>query len=303
MLQRPMPSSGAGSPPLEALRVTSALRVRLEAASPAAGQVVSVYASTANLAWGDGGLVALHGPGDLRAPFAAAVPDGLVARLRPGSRVRREDGAIAIGDLTLVWRGADVVDVRVPPARPNARVPALGAAADTGSRGSAFETGLGRNVLSALVEGLVGGDPERVLSAALGLIGLGPGLTPAGDDCLVGVFAVLHRAAARWLASVPALRDGIDAAARTATTSVSAEFLRHALDGLFAEPLVALVTATTEDAAHGAAQRLRAHGATSGADTLLGVALGLLAVDSPSGVGRGAPLRAIAWPGGWARRA
>jgi hypothetical protein len=276
----------AGSLSAQALRVTSALHARLESAARDAGEVMSVHASAANIVWSDGGLLTLHGPGDLRAPFAAAVPDGLVARLRPGTRVCRKDGAIAIGDLTLAWRDAEVVDVRVLPAGPGARIAWLLAAADAGSRGCAFETGLGGHVLLALAEGLADRDPQRVLAAACGLIGLGPGLTPAGDDCVVGVLAVLHRTAARWLASVPALRDGIEAAARGATTSVSAEFLRHALDGLFAEPLMDLVMATTEDAAHDGALRLRAHGATSGADTLLGVALGLLAIDAPCEVGR-----------------
>ena len=231
--------------------------------------------------------MALHGPGDLRAPFAAAVPDGVVPRLRPGTSVRRADGALAIGDLSLVWRTALVADVRVPPAGREVPVRALRAAAAAGSRGSAFEMGLGREVLPALAAGLARHDGERVLRAARGLIGLGPGLTPAGDDCLVGVLAVLHRVDAGWLASVPALREGIGAAARGATTSVSAEFLRHALDGLFAEALVDLVTATTGEGAHEGARRLRAHGATSGADTLLGVTLALGAVEAPARSGRG----------------
>jgi hypothetical protein len=281
-----MPPCRAGSLSVEVLRVSSALRARLEAAPLDAGQVMSVYASAANLAWSDGGVVALHGPGDLRAPFAAAMPDRVVPRFRSGTSVRRTGGALAIGDLTLVWRTARVADVRVPPAGPGAPLPALGAAA-AGSRGSAFEMGLGREVLPALVEGLACHDGERVLRAARELIGLGPGLTPAGDDCLVGVLAVLHRVDAAWLASVPALRDGIGAAARAGTTSVSAEFLRHALHGLFAEPLVDLVTATTGEGAHEGARRLRAHGATSGADTLLGVALALRAVESRAGYGRG----------------
>jgi hypothetical protein len=288
MLRPPLrPPPRAGSFPVRALRVTSALRARLEAAPHHAGEVVSVHASAANLSWSDGGLVALHGPGALRAPFAAAVPDGVVPRLRPGDPVRRAAGAIAIGALTLLWETAAVADVRVPPAGPGVCVAALRTAAAQGSRGSAFEMGLGQDALWALAEGLAHHDLERVLGAARGLIGLGPGLTPAGDDCLVGVLAVLHRVDAPWLASVPALRDGIRAAARAATTSVSAEFLRHALDGLFGETLVDFVTAANADGAQEGARRLRAHGATSGADTLLGVALALEAVGSTAGSGRG----------------
>ena len=241
---------------------------------------MSVHASAANLAWHDGGLVTLHGPGDLGAPFAAAVPAGIAARLQPGALVERRDGALNIGGLTLSVGGAEVVDAAMP--RAGARISAgalLAAAARTG-RSSAIRAGLGHEACAAVAEGLALDDPALLLRGARGLIGLGPGLTPAGDDCLVGVLAMMHRARPAGLVAAPGVRTGM-AALLTRTTAVAAEFLRHAIQGLFAEPLLALATADTEDGAHAAARRLCRRGATSGADTLAGIALAL------AGLGRG----------------
>jgi hypothetical protein len=262
------------------LRVPSTLRARLESGAADGGLVLSAHASAVNIEWRAGGLMALHGPGYLRAPFAAAVPDRALGRLHRGALVWQRHGAIQADGISLRWRGAAVVDTRLPRAEPDWCPRPLLAAAVEESRGSALDGPLGRDARRALVAGLGRRDVARFLEGARGLIGLGPGLTPAGDDFLVGVLAVLHRLDPGWLSAVSALRTAIGAAPPARTTTVAAEFLRHALDGLFAEPLVHLLTAATEDGARGAARRLRAGGATSGRDALLGVADALGAVSS-----------------------
>lgn len=117
------------------------------------------------------------------------------------------------------------------------------------------------------------GDEVRTQAALSSLAGLGPGLTPSGDDALVGFACGLHAAGAapEWLADLCE-----DAAQRT--TDVSASFLRHAADARFSEPLRELamgVAANDGDAARRAARRALDLGATSGADGVVGLLAGV----------------------------
>jgi hypothetical protein len=113
------------------------------------------------------------------------------------------------------------------------------------------------------------------------LVGRGPGLTPAGDDAIVGILAVLHRlgphnAVAPLVAALTPLLDR--------TTAISAHFLRLAMRGAFTEALVDVVdaVATTDGPTDVQIRRLLATGATSGADALAGVVAALtIATDQP----------------------
>ena len=106
------------------------------------------------------------------------------------------------------------------------------------------------------------------------LLGLGEGLTPSGDDCLVGALAILLYVDGDWLP-----RDGsaglgvIAGSARERTTAVGREFVLHAIAGRFSEPVLAVLRAAAPDAQRRAVERLAGLGATSGADTLCGMRL------------------------------
>jgi hypothetical protein len=98
--------------------------------------------------------------------------------------------------------------------------------------------------------------PEPLVSE---LAGLGPGLTPAGDDLLAGYIAglvLLHGQRKK------AIRLADDAAARTG--SLSATLLRHAALGEVPEPVHALL-------ATGDARPLLSFGHSSGAAWLRGL--------------------------------
>ena len=96
--------------------------------------------------------------------------------------------------------------------------------------------------------------------------GLGPGLTPSGDDALAGVLL-----AARL--SRPEAEDHLVALAKTvATHEISRAFLIWAARGQSIEPVHRLLAG---DAA--AARDLAAFGHTSGADLALGLHFGLRA--------------------------
>lgn len=243
------------------MRLGEAALERLSGAPGTAHRVHSVFHRAVNIVCHDGRLVTLHGPGLLAAPFAAAVvslpPRGALA---PG---------MALPASMLDWRDAERASLTMPAGPLAYRPEALGAATGAAALGSVT----GRRAQSRLARALAARDADRVAAAALGLVGFGEGLTPAGDDCLVGALAAVHRLAAGWLAARPALRARLAEAAVGRTTAIAREFLLHALEGRFAEPVLQVLAAGSEEAAGRAASRLVAMGATSGADTLAGIRL------------------------------
>ncbi len=124
---------------------------------------------------------------------------------------------------------------------------------------------------------------DRAAAARLyPLIGLGPGLTPVGDDVIVGYLAGL------WVSFGPS-EPGADFVARLgrrvrgaarATTAISQLYLDAAADGQVSEPVFNLLRAfgqeseTSFDAALQSALRV---GASSGAGGVLGLLTGLAA--------------------------
>ena len=63
---------------------------------------------------------------------------------------------------------------------------------------------------------------------------MGEGLTPAGDDCLVGTLAVIQRFDRAWLVAHPEIQASVRQRAWTGTTVVAREFIVPALAGHFA---------------------------------------------------------------------
>jgi hypothetical protein len=142
-----------------------------------------------------------------------------------------------------------------------------------------------------LLAGARAGDIDLAVDGARGLIGLGEGLTPSGDDLLVGFSAVL-RAVASPLD--PGLAQACARLARGRTTRVAEVFLTHAGRGEYSARIHGLVRAlgaerhaprvaggpSAEPLAAGRVSLADAFtlalgwGASSGADTLLGVLLG-----------------------------
>ncbi len=126
------------------------------------------------------------------------------------------------------------------------------------------------------------GDEPRAANAAGRLIGLGPGLTPSGDDALVGFLAALH-ATGHPMAGFATGALG-DISART--TAVAATLLRHAAAGAFAECVHDLLAGLLDPdrlTATPAMERAAARGASSGIDCLVGVLDGLDAAASGPG--------------------
>jgi hypothetical protein len=115
------------------------------------------------------------------------------------------------------------------------------------------------------------GDLGGAIAATMDLIGLGVGLTPSGDDYLVGFLAGLE---ASRQPGHPALAAAIAANAPSRTTEIGASMLIHAARGEYAERLhdvlLAIASPSGEELDR-AIVRALAYGATSGADTLVGL--------------------------------
>ena len=122
-----------------------------------------------------------------------------------------------------------------------------------------------------LVHGLLTRSTEQCLAGAKALAGLGGGLTPAGDDFIVGV--MLATWAGLYGSGAEALRQPIVEAAAPLTTTLSAAYLRAAARGECMAQWHALFEAllcSGAQAMRAAMRALMAIGHTSGADTLAG---------------------------------
>jgi len=119
-------------------------------------------------------------------------------------------------------------------------------------------------------------DPVAAGEAAAALIGLGPGLTPSGDDALCG-FMLGRRLGRGAVTEVDRVVRRVASSAAGRTTDVSAVQLVLAAQGRFGEALLGVATALEPDdsvSLSAAVGRCLGEGATSGADALLGLVAG-----------------------------
>jgi hypothetical protein len=128
-----------------------------------------------------------------------------------------------------------------------------------------------RQALYALEVGWAG-DVDRLREGTIQLAGLGSGLTPSGDDFLIGVML------ATWLVhpKPTSICHPLANFAAPLTTPLSAAFLHAAAQGECSEAWHILLAAiagendTNDAEIAGALHGVLAHGATSGADALAG---------------------------------
>ena len=252
---------------------------RLASASRVVGRVHSAFRRAVNLLGADGQHPDAPGPGPLAAPFAVALDElPRWPELEPGTAMERSGNGLILGAIRLDGSAARVVDATIAAGLdPSVLAAALGESPlprAAPSLGSAIALeGRGR-----LADGLGRGDARDFAGGALRLIGLGEGLTPAGDDFLVGVLAVARRFRPGFLVDHPDVGRALAAAARDRTTVIAGAFLTEALEGSFSEVVIALATASCAAAARTALADLLEMGATSGADTAAGMRLGLAAL-------------------------
>lgn len=130
--------------------------------------------------------------------------------------------------------------------------------------------------LSASLQAGTEGEISRVWQEVMPrLLGAGQGVTPAGDDMLVGF---LSGAYLRKLCDIHTLVTEIDASLRDdRTTLVSRAYLHHAALGRFSTPLLKVLRAMTSEYREWRLdcriEEFSGHGHTSGLDTLIGLML------------------------------
>ncbi|MFD8530770.1 DUF2877 domain-containing protein [Streptosporangium canum] len=221
----------------------------------------------------------------------AMVVTGPMPRVTVGDEAYVGDGSIEVGRLSLRahrwWNPAPPLGP-VDPVRLAAALPRLAALCDRSARRPGLE---GNAAAELLAEGCAEASLLRGVTAAEQLVGLGPGLTPSGDDMLAGVLVALrHLGTAAGVGRAVWLADWLAAAvtfdARGRTTPISAALLHCAARGEAGGEVLAVLRGLAgrqdlEPALH----RLLQLGHTSGADLAWGLRIGLAAVVGLEGRG------------------
>jgi len=112
---------------------------------------------------------------------------------------------------------------------------------------------------------------------AASLIGLGPGLTPAGDDFLVGLFTVFNIENHQYF-SHHSFCEEVVLHAKALTNDISYMALAKAAAGQVRESIIDLMEALfrgSEEELISSLRRVLAIGSTSGTDIALGIIAGL----------------------------
>lgn len=254
---------------IQALSLGHALDVQ----TACTGAVHSVFPRAVNLEIG-GELWTLLTAGRDDLPFGIRVARGAfdTLGLRRGDRVDVRAGHVGIGERV-------VVDCRMAarwtPARGCRPAPGLHRRLETvagpaAARAWSGSAGMAWAVVCALER------PDALREVLPRVAGCGAGSTPAGDDVLIGILAVLTsgHANARAAAAVRALDDAMRPLLAT-TPDISRHLLRQAVRGYVSrcvhELLDALTAASRPEALRQAVQRVLDGGATSGADLCTGL--------------------------------
>ena len=260
---------------------------------PFAGVVHGVHARACNVA-ADGSLLTLVAPGIADGP-TIVVLDGepsvdLRTCFRIGARIARAGAQLTSPDVVVdlapaqTWRPDPTPRVGdAARSEINMRVAASRLAMRIGRDTSIVHRAEGRAVCARVEQACRDGDVDAAISDAIRLIGWGEGLTPAGDDFLVGLLAGLDALATDSPQRGAFLeRFGAALAAQTQrTTEIAAHYLRLAAGGHFgadAHRLRSALLSSRDVARVGQlVDDALAVGATSGADHVTGVLAGLSA--------------------------
>lgn len=271
----------------------------------AVGLVEGVHRSAVNVRWGDELVTVAHAS-------VGGLPNGVLVEppvaldqigLAPGMPVQGDGIALRIPGASMVvflagaasWSPALPVMHASPTARTERAQRALRLAAtqaprvglgsllvglvDDGASIGALGRAAARSLADVLLA-LAAGASDRAVISAVPLIGLGPGATPSGDDLLVGFIAGL---AATDHPQAEELARGVARAAPGLTTSLAECYLLHAGRLEFSERVhdaAAAVLTGPERGLDRAVTAALAWGASSGADLLVGLLLGIQASES-----------------------
>ena len=254
-------------------------------------RIHSVFARACNIACRDTLLTlcaAGAGQGPTTLTLAHRVPD-LRELFHVGERVQCRDGCMRSGRAEVrltdaaVWWPADP-GVPLPWVRIQAHLGGVALArAQRHHQHTSVIDREGAAAASALHDACRALDHPRAARQIERLVGWGEGLTPAGDDFLIGLLAGLDAFVhgeprrPRFRSALACVISGLT----PRTTPIAAHYLRLAAGGHYTEPLIrlrrALLCEDNDDVVDAALRSALAVGATSGADTVSGLSAGLRA--------------------------
>jgi hypothetical protein len=247
---------------------------------PFAGRVLGRFERACNLVDADGRVIALTLPEVGNGPFSIGIAGqpGCFESFSTRASATAYPGNLTVGSWYIDLKAAEIWEPRlVCPSQPLFLDPALASiiqsytdwpnAAEVGLAASRRLSEAAARLNQALAQTKRNESDNEIAAAAGQLAGLGSGLTPAGDDFLIGVMAAL------WLTGQRALLPKLANIAAPRTTALSAAFLRAAAQGEFIEPWHALAQAlcTGEvESFRRAVEGVAQFGASSGRDALAG---------------------------------
>ena len=250
---------------------------------PLGGHVIGVHRRSCNLLCGSlperSRIITMAEPSVGNGPFTILVDgiDKLLIAIAPNQPIQISNQQLTIGQWTVdlsgvelwepqlrqlaanFWPTEDVVEIMQP-----YRTWPLDE--HNSSTSQATSRAL-RLAADAFLAALVADDAHALAESTARLAGLGIGLTPAGDDFLVGALAAL------WIHQRTEHLALIAQHATERTTLLSAAFLRAATQGRFVEPWHLLLEALHAGDAVGVTQAIEGVaqiGASSGRDALAG---------------------------------
>jgi hypothetical protein len=260
-------TAGVASVPLASLLRGPTRPARVIGAFPAA-----IYLDAGDL------VVAVVTLDAVRLANAVVIPmrstEGPFSQVWGGTAAKIGEGSVTVGSLCVRanrWWDPQVGVGAVDPSTVRTQLARLGSllAGDDRQPGVALPAGL--------VDAWRACDLPVVVSYAGALVGLGPGLTPSGDDLLSGMLAAF-RALGGDAAFADAAAMALAALAAARTTSISATLLRLAGAGQVAQEAADVVRAIASgEALEPAVHTLLGVGHTSGADVAAGILAGAVA--------------------------
>lgn len=250
------------------------------------GYIHSVYKKTVNIIC-DGQLLSIQTRPTVASPISLVSnldEEGLAAlRLQRGMEINILNGSAELGghmlDMTRcgIWN-AKLAEKSSGAADANDIESCLAALMPTGGfadlmlpGGTLWKQSLAAKEAAALLAQATAemraGEADAAAETLCGLIGLGEGLTPSGDDFLCGVLAAAYLCSGK-AAKLCAALNGRIMERLLLTNDISAAFLKCACAGLFSQPVIELHEKV--DLAH-SRRSFAAIGHSSGADTLSGI--------------------------------
>jgi hypothetical protein len=268
-----------------ALSIAHSLSQEL-AVRPFAGRVVGRFERACNLVDGAGRVVALTLPEVGNGPFSIVISGnpGLFDSLPINQQAAADARNLTIGQWQIDLKTAKIWEPKlVCPSQPlrlsstiTDSLKALTGWPHSEENSSILSHHLSeakRRLNGALISARANGGVGKIEQAVSQLAGLGSGLTPAGDDYLMGVMVAL------WLKGQREPLPGIAQVAAPRTTNLSAAFLKAAARGEYLElwhTLAQTLYAGEAEAFSRAVERIAQFGASSGQEALAGFSITLL---------------------------